>query len=143
MKQALPARGGAPPRAARPRMLLTLAALIVVAVVLRGCFFHANDYEKIARDVTIALQHDDLATVVKYQNAETATEVNRERVGRASDALAPLGTLKDVKETSVDPDKRVYEFTLTFDKGSVHETIKFDPDKKIVAFHYDPPAKKP
>lgn len=141
MKQALPSRGSAPARRSRRPLLLAIVALLVVAAVLRGCFFHENDFEKIAREVTVALQRDDLATVLKYQNAETATQVNRERVGRASDALAPLGALKKVKETSANPDTRVYDFTLTFDKGAVHETIKFDPDKKIVGFHYDPPTR--
>jgi len=142
VKTALPARGGAAASGSRRPMLLAIFAAIVVAVVLRSCFFNENDFEKIAREVTAALQRDDLATVVKYQNAETATEVNRERVGRASDALAPLGSLKSVKETNVDADKRIHDFTVTFDKGTLHETIKFDPQKKIVGFHYDPPTRK-
>ena len=54
--------------------------------------------------MTIALQHNDLAAVQKFENAETATEVNRARVGRASDALvAARARSKDVKETSGDP----------------------------------------
>jgi hypothetical protein len=143
VKQALPAGGPsaavAPPR--RARQLLTILAVVLVAFFLRACFFHDNTFEKIARDVTVALQHDDVATVMKYQNAETATEVNRERVGRAADALSPLGTFKNVKQTTVNNDTRVHDFDLTFEHGRVHETIKFDPEGKIVRFHYDPPTR--
>lgn len=142
MKQALPSSGrSASAPAPRGRFILTLVVIVAIAVVLRACFFHANTFEKIARDVTVALQHNDVPTVLKYQNAETATEVNRERVGRAADALAPLGSFKGVKQTSVDNDTRVHDFDLRFEHGSVHETIKFDPDGKIVRFHYDPPTR--
>jgi hypothetical protein len=116
--------------------------VLVLAVVLKSCFFRESEFERIARDVTIALQRDDLPAVLKYQNAETATSINRERVGRAADALSPLGGFKSIKETKVDPATRIHEFDLTFDKGSVHETIKFDPEKRIVRFHYDKPIKK-
>ncbi len=143
MKQALPAGGRpggmAPPR--RARQLLTILAVVLVAFFLRACFFHDNSFEKVARDVTVALEHDDIATVLKYQNAETATEVNRERVGRAADALSPLGSFKDVKQTTVDNDTRVHEFELTFEHGRVHEKIKFDPAGKIVRFQYDAPTR--
>lgn len=142
MSTALPGSGrstAVPPR--RAPLLLTIAAVVAVALVLRACVFHESAFEKIAREVTVALQHDDLATVLRYQNAETATEVNRERVGRAADALAPLGGLRGIKQTAVDNDTRVHDFDLSFEHGKVHETIKFDPEQKIVRFHYDPPTK--
>lgn len=142
MKQALPSSGpSAPPRSGRSRFWLTLVVIVAIAALLRACFAHEGTFEKIARDVTVALQHDDVATVLKYQNAETATEVNRERVGRAADALSPLGSFKGVKQTSVNNDTRVHDFDLRFDHGTVHETIKFDPEGKIVRFHYDPPTR--
>jgi hypothetical protein len=144
VKQALPGRGASAAATARPprmRLLLLLAAVVLVALALRACFFHENGYERAAREVTAALQHNDLATVQRYQNAETATEVNRERVGRAADTLAPLGNITGVKQTAVDGATRVYDFDLSFQHGKVHETIKFDPNQKIVRFHYDAPVK--
>ena len=122
--------------------LIVAFVVIVLAVLLKSCFFRESDFERIAKDMTIALQRDDLPAVLKYQNAETATSVNRERVGRAADALAPLGDFKSIKEAKVDPATRIHEFDLTFAHGSLHETIKFDPEKRIVRFHYDPPVKK-
>jgi hypothetical protein len=142
MKPALPGTV----TAARPtpvrRYVLVAIVFIVVFAVLRSCFApHENAAEKIARDVTVALQANDLATVQKYQNAETATQVTRAVVGRAADVLGPLGKLKRVKETTPDGSApRLHQFTLTFDKGYVQETMKLDPDQKIVAFRYSPPT---
>jgi hypothetical protein len=119
---------------------VVIAALVafVLFVVVRGLFFHENKYETIARELTVALQKNDLPAVEKYQNAETATLVNHGVVGRASDELAPLGRLKHVKETTpAGAPPRGHEFTVTFDRGAVDEKIRFDPQDKIVMFKYD------
>jgi hypothetical protein len=123
--------------------LVPLLILVVVVVVLflgvRHLFrHHENTYERLAQDVTMALQRDDVEAVKKYQNAETATLINRGIVGRAADTLAPLGKLKSVKETTAaDAPAREHEFNVAFDKGTVHERLKLDPDNKIVLFKYD------
>ena len=78
-----------------------------------------------------------LATVKKYQNAETATQVNRARVGHAADVLGPLGRLQSVKEvTAKGAADRVHDFDLRFKNGGLHETMKLDPEDKIVRFNY-------
>jgi hypothetical protein len=118
-----------------------LVALLLVASVLHSLFgHHENAYEHVADEVTVALQHDDVAVVKRFQNAETATHVTAALVGRGADTFAPLGALKSVKETSADADTRVHQFDLTFEKGTVHETIRFDPDGKVVNFRYDEPT---
>jgi len=125
------------------QFLVAFVAVLLVFEVWRLIFgHHANQFEKLAYNVTAALQNNNLEEVKKYQNAETATLINRGVVGRAADTLAPLGKLKSVKETtpSGSPD-RVHEFNVTFDKGEVHEKMKLDPDNKIVHFTYDRVAK--
>ena len=122
------------------RPVVVLVMVLLIGIALRLVFgHHENKYERLAGDVTQALQKNDVAAVKRYQNAETATHVTASRVGRGADTLAPLGTMKGVKETSVDADTRVHQFDVRFDKGSVHETVKFDPDDKIVSFRYDEP----
>jgi len=126
------------------RILIAVLAVIVLLLAYRVVFTHRdNAFEKIAGNVTLALQNDDVAGVQSYQNAETATYVTRARVGRGSDVLLPLGKLKDVKQTSADTDTRRYTFELTFDHGTLTERIKFDPDNKIVSFAYDAPILNP
>jgi hypothetical protein len=123
-------------------MLIALVVVLIIGLA-RGIFGrHETQEERIAFAITVALQQNDLAGVQKWQNAETATEVTYAIVGRAADAFAPLGKLQSVRETSADNDRRIDAFDATFDKGVVHETIKFDPSDKIVGFKYDPPVSK-
>lgn len=117
-------------------LVIIVVALVVLA--LRSCFApHENAREQVARNVTLALQSNDIAAVQKYQNAETATQVTRAVVGRAADVLSPLGQLQRITETPIEPDRRTYRYDLTFAKGSVDEQIQFDPDGKIFHFRYD------
>jgi len=133
------------PQSSTTRLLLIAVVLIIVFALLRGIFSHHDTkYETIATQMTQALQSNDLAGVEKFQNAETATLVTHAIVGRDADAFAPLGKLQKVRETGVPADEsaqRIHEFDATFDKGVVHETIRFDPDDKVVGFKYAlPPA---
>lgn len=134
------------PVATTTSVLLTAIVLLILFGLARSIFgHHDTPYETIARQMTIALQNNDLAGVEKFQNAETATQVTHAIVGRDADAFAPLGKLQRVRETPVSPEetaRRVHEFDATFDKGVVHETIRFDPDNKVVGFKYDLPAAK-
>lgn len=137
----LPKMGPPTPASSRRSVLILFAVAAILGALVHTWLSRENPYEHVAHDMTVALQRDDLAAVESFQNAETATEVNHARVGRAADALAPLGVLKSVKETGADLDRRVYDFDLTFEHGKLHETIRFDPQNKVVAFHYDPPVK--
>lgn len=132
-------RNVTPAPRARQNQIVIIAVVVVLAVlVLRACAGGENRYEKIAHGMTQALQNNDVGGVQKYQNAETATQVNRARVGRGADQLAPLGKLKKVKENTPAGDgDRVHEFDLTFANGTVHEKMKLDPQDKVVRFQYD------
>jgi len=140
-----PSRGpGSASASANQRRLLILAVIVVLVVLLvRSCAGGQNRYEKIANQLTSALQSNDLDAVTKLQNAETATDINRGKVGRAADFFAPLGKIKSVKETTPSSAAaRVHEFTVTLDKGVVNEMMKLDPQDKIVAFRYEPTTAK-
>jgi hypothetical protein len=121
------------------QLLIGFIAVLLMFELWRLLFgHHANTYEKLAYNVTVALQNNNLDEVKKYQNAETATLINRGVVGRAADALAPLGKLKSVRETTPsDAPDRVHEFDVAFDKGAIHEKMKVDPENKIVHFTYN------
>ncbi len=126
------------PRARQNRIILIVFVVILAVSIIRACAGGENRYEKVADGMTRALQANDLAGVQKYQNAETATEVNRARVGHAADVLGPLGKLKHVKENTPAGDgDRIHEFDLTFANGTVHEKMKLDPQDKVVRFKYD------
>jgi hypothetical protein len=128
-----------PPVRARGMQILWLVlAVLVVAGILRLFSHHENTYEKIAHQLTAAVQSNSMPAVQKMENAETAAEMTRARLGQAADTLAPLGEIKRVHETSATGDApRVHEFDVTFEKGVAHEKIQFDPDDKVFHFRYD------
>jgi hypothetical protein len=128
----------------RQNQLIILAVFVVVLVLLvRACAGGENRYEKVAHQLNGAVQNNDLAAVQKLENSEAAAEMSKGRLGRASDALTPLGKIKRVKEnTPAGGAPRVHDFDVTFDGGSVHEQIQFDPEDKVFHFRYDQPVKK-
>lgn len=138
---ALPGRAVGRPGSNVTRLLLIAVLAVIVFGLLRGIFSHHDTvYEKIAGQMTVALQNDDLAAVEKFQNAETATHVTHGVVGHAADVFAPLGKLVRVRDTSSEGE--VHQFDATFVNGVVHETIQFDPDNKVVHFRFDPPTQQ-
>ena len=145
MIPAVPGKAMPPPPAKKSRLMLLAVGVVLLIVVglVRGIFSHHDTaYEKIAGEMTVALQNNDLAGVRRFQNAETATLVTHAVVGRDADVFAPLGKLQRVRETAGETERRVHQFDATFDKGVVHETIRFDPENKVVGFKYDLPTPK-
>jgi hypothetical protein len=134
----------APALGARRNQLYILAiAVIVVVLLVKACAGRENQYEKTAHELTQAVQHNDYNAVAKLENSQTAATMGRGRLGTAADAFAQLGGIKKVHENTPAGDgERVHEFDVTFDKGTVHEKILFDPDGKVFRFHYDPPVPK-
>jgi hypothetical protein len=130
-----------PPGARRNQLIVLVIVVVAIVLVVRACSGGENRYERIAHQLTQAVQSGDVAAAQKLENTETAAEMTRARFGRATDVLAPLGKIKRVKEATPAGDApRVHEFDVTFDKGTVHEKILFDPQDKVFKFAYDAPV---
>ena len=126
-----------PPGLNPTRILMIAIVLAIVIGLMRSVFsHHENSFERTARELTAALQNNDIDTVSKLQNSETRTHVTRAAVGHAADVFKPLDKLDRVRETGT-ADGETHQFDATFAKGVVHETIRFDSDGKIVRFKYD------
>lgn len=128
----------AKPPGANPLRYVLIAVVAVIVIMLVKSVFshHESSFEKTARQLTEALQANDVDGVGKLQNSETRTHVTRAVVGHAADIFKPLDKLEKVRETGT-PQGENHEFDATFQKGVVHETIRFDPDGKVVRFKYD------
>lgn len=133
---------GAPALGARRTQLYLIAiAVIVVVLIFRACAGRENQYEKMAHELTQAVQNNDYKAAAKLENSQGTANMGHGRLGAAADALAPLGKIKKVHEnTPASAAPRMHEFDVTFDKATVHEAILFDPDGKIFTFHYDLPV---
>ena len=128
---------------ARRNQIIVLGIVVLALVALvRACSGRENHYENIAHDFTNAIAANDYAAAAKFQNAQTATEMTRGRLGHAADVLSPLGKVRHVKEETPNTEPpRVHDFVVTFERGTVHERIQFDPQDRIFRFHFDPPVK--
>jgi hypothetical protein len=124
---------------------IVIAAIVVFVLVLGYKLFHhhRNTYEATADAVTIAIEKNDMTPVLHKFNAIRLPELeDRERVGRLSNLLAPLGEFKGSKEiTPAGSDAGFHAFTETFAQGTKYEKYELDADNKIVKFYIgDPPS---
>jgi len=128
---------------ARRNQIVVLAVVVIALVlVVRACSGRENGFERTAHEFTQAIAANDYNAAAKFQNAQTATEMTRARLGHAADELAPLGKIRGVKENTPNTEPpRVHDFEVRFEHGTVHEKIQFDPQDKIFRFHFDPPVK--
>jgi len=128
------------PTARRNQIIILAVFVIVLVLLVRACAGGENRYEKLAHQLTEAVQNNDFKAVTKLENSETAAEMGHGRLGRAADMLSPLGKIRRVKENTPAGDgDRVHEFDITFEHGSVHEKIQLDPDGKVFHFVYGKP----
>ncbi len=131
-------RVGGRPRLRIGRLAAVVIVVLIIALATRHFFrHHENPYEKLAMRITQAVQDDDMSHVSSAFNAQTRLQFTRERVGRASDALSPLGPIQRVTETTPagSPDRTHY-FTITGAHGTAHERLVLDPDGKVFSFDY-------
>jgi hypothetical protein len=125
------------PSARRNQIVILAVFVIVLVLLIRACAGGENRYEKIAHQLTEAVQKNDIDAVKKLENAETAADTNHSRVGHAADLFGPLGAIRRVKENTPPNDgQRVHEFDVTFANGAAHEKILFDPDGKVFRWAY-------
>ena len=108
----------------------------VVALTLAACAGE-NHYEQLADRVTKAIVANDMRPVEPDFNALRRPQLeNRERVGRLSDDLRPLGAFKAVHEdTPKDAPAGFHHFQAQFEKATWVEDLTVDADGKIAAFH--------
>ena len=124
-------------------ILIAVVAVLLIYVLFKTFGPHENKFEKTAGEVTSAIQQNDMAALTKDFDATAREQMTRQRVGAASDILAPLGKVKSVKEdTPAGTAERVHTFALTFEHGSARERFKYDLDGKAEGFNYEQVVKK-
>ncbi len=111
-------------------------AVAAAALAAAGCAGE-NHAEKLADQVTRAIVANDMRPVESEFNALVRPKLmERERVGRLSDQLAPLGSFKRTKEnTPAGSPAGAHQFVAEFERGTRIEDMTLDSDGKIAAFH--------
>ncbi|MBV8074008.1 MAG: hypothetical protein JO140_01175 [Candidatus Eremiobacteraeota bacterium] len=122
-------------------MRWALVALLVAIIVFSFLTHRENAHEKLFARVTEAVQRNDMSPVAKDFNAVQREQLTRGSVGRLSDQLAPLGKLKNVRETTPkDASARHFTFDVAFEKATWKGFMILDEDGKITSFYLRPPS---
>ena len=122
-----------------PRVFWVILLVLAIAFAVRACAHHENANERLVRQITVAVQSNDMTPVAKEFNAITREKLTRASVGRLSDQLAPLGKIKSVEETTPkDASPRHHTFTVHFEKADWRSHLVLDEDGKVAAFDLRP-----
>ncbi len=138
-----PSGGAILPGSRTPGLSRWTIVVVIAAVALAWFLFrpHGNPYEKLATEVTQAIENNDMRPVEKDFNAIPRAQLeDHAKVGRLADDLNALGKLKDIKEdTPAGSAPTYHHFQAHFEKGTWLEDMTMDNDGKIASFHVHAP----
>jgi len=113
-------------------------AAIAIAIAASACAQHHTDPQTLADATTRAVYDADLDRTTAQFDDALKGQVTRASIGTLSDQMHALGAYQGLKAVSSDPDKGRYDFTATFEKGTMMVQMRIDPDDKIGAFRVEP-----
>ncbi len=105
---------------------------------LGACGAPADSPAAIADQTTKAVYNVDVDGTEAHMADDLKNQVTRASIGDLSDKMHALGAYKGVKQTSSDPDKGLYAFEASFDRGTLAVNLRLDPTGKIGAYRVSP-----
>lgn len=106
------------------------------ALLLSACAHHSA-YENEAEKITKAMQANTLASVSNDLNPDLMKKITRIQVAEISSQFAPLGNIKDLKDEDCPvPTPGYHCVHVTFDNGSVDESVLLDNNNKVDDWRY-------
>lgn len=115
-----------------------VGAAIAIAIAASACAQHHADPQTLADSTTRAVYDADLDRTTSQFDEALKGQVTRASIGTLSDQMHALGAYQGLKPVSSDPDKGRYDFTATFEKGTMMVQMRVDPDDKIGAYRVEP-----
>ena len=109
---------------------------IAAAIALSAC--SGSNPQRLADQTTQALYQDNRDGVVANFDSTLKPQVTQAQVGAISDAMHMLGSYKGLRPMQSNGDTGRYDFTASFDKGTMLVMIRLDPDGKIGAYRVSP-----
>lgn len=113
---------------------------VMAALALSACA-HPDGPATLADQTTKAVYNVDVDATEANMDDDLKKEVTRASIGELSDKMHALGEYKGVKPTSSQPDKGLYAFEATFDRGTLTVDLRLDPTGKIGAYRVSPVAR--
>lgn len=116
------------------RRLASFMAIVIGAVVAIAVATHrGHGEENLVARIVQAVQSNDLQPVRDDFEAAARESITRERVGRLSDMLAPMGKIKSVDEIPArSGEPKMY--VIHFEHGDWQATLPLDAHGKATGF---------
>lgn len=115
-----------------------VVAAVALAIAASACAQHHADPQALADATTRGVYDADLDRTTASFDDALKGQVTRASIGTLSDQMHAMGAYKGLKAVSSDPDKGRYDYTASFDKGTMMVQVRIDPDDKIGAYRVEP-----
>ncbi len=115
-------------------------AAVTLAIAASACAQHRTDPQELADQTTRAVYNVDYDATTANFDDTLKGQVTRASLGQLADQMHALGAYQGLKPASSDPDKGRYDYTATFDKGTMVVQLRLDPNQKIGAYRITPQA---
>lgn len=119
------------------RALASGAAVCLLA--LCACGGGSASPQNVVNATTTAVYNDDLNAMQSHFDAALQKAVTLDGVSALSQKLHAFGAYHGLSQTAADPTGGRYDYTATFDHGTMAVHVRMDQDGRIAAYRIDVP----
>jgi hypothetical protein len=117
---------------------LTIGAA-ACALTLGACGGGASSPQGVVSDTTTAVYNDDLNAMQAHFDGTLQKQVTLDGVSALSQKLHAFGAFQGLSQIAADSNGGRYDYTATFDRGTMTVHVRMDADGHIAAYRIDVP----
>jgi hypothetical protein len=117
---------------------LTIGAA-ACALALAACGGGASSPQGVVSDTTSAVYNDDVNAMQAHFDGALQKQVTLDGVNALSQKLHAFGAFQGLSQLAADPSGGRYDYTATFDRGTMTVHVRMDGDGRIAAYRIDVP----
>lgn len=115
-----------------------VTAVLAASIGLIACG-GGNSPQTLADSTTKAVYDDDVNAMQARFDDDLRKQVTIDQIATISQKLHALGSYKGLQQTASDSTKNRYDYTASFDQGTVPVHLRLDADGRIAAYRLDIP----
>lgn len=108
-------------------------------LALCACGGGASSPQGVVSDTTAAVYNDDLNAMQSHFDSALQKQVTLDGVSSLSQKLHMFGAYKGLSQVAADPTGGRYDYTASFDHGTMTVHVRMDQDGRIAAYRIDVP----
>ena len=119
------------------RLRRAAAPLFAFVALCTGCA-HPADPAALADQTTRGVYDGDYTATTQNFDDALKGQVTRASLGALSDRMHALGVYHGLRDAGSDAQRSRYDFTATFDRGTMLVELRLDADHRIAAYRVSP-----